>query len=294
MWVSLAILSSVLLGVYNIFQKLSLRNNAVYPILLITTALSAFLFIPLILLSNFGVIEPEAILYVPKVDYYGHALVVVKSFIVFGAWSFGYLAMKHLDLTLVGPIKAFQPVLTVTGATLILGENLNIIQWAGVGLGIISIFMMSKRKKDIMIQDQDGKFMILLILSIVFGAMSGLYDKFLMTKLDKMFVQSWYLVYQTILTTIFIIFIPRHENVKFRWKWSIPFISIFLSIADLAYFFALSDPESKIAIVSMIRRSSVLVSFIGGVIILREGNIKSKATMLFLIFISILLLYYGS
>jgi hypothetical protein len=57
---------------------------------------------------------------------------------------------------------------------------------------------------------------------------------------------------------------------------------------------ALSQPEALIAVVSMIRRGSVLVSFAIGAFILKEKNVKRKALDLVLLFISMILLYLGS
>ena len=49
-----------------------------------------------------------------------------------------------------------------------------------------------------------------------------------------------------------------------------------------------------ISIVSMVRRSSVVVSFLFGAMVFREKNLKSKAIDLFLVLISMLFLYLGN
>jgi uncharacterized membrane protein len=71
-------------------------------------------------------------------------------------------------------------------------------------------------------------------------------------------------------------------------------ISILLSAADMAYFHALSDSAAMIAVVSMIRRSSVLVSFACGAMLFGERNLKAKALDLLLILIGMIFLYIGS
>ena len=48
-------------------------------------------------------------------------------------------------------------------------------------------------------------------------------------------------------------------------------------MADFAYFYALSLPGAMISIVSMVRRGSVLVSFVCGAVLFRERNLKAKA-----------------
>ena len=71
-------------------------------------------------------------------------------------------------------------------------------------------------------------------------------------------------------------------------------ISIFLSAADFVYFYALSLDGSMISVVSMIRRGSVIVSFLFGALLFREKNLRSKAIDLLLVLIGMLFLYWGS
>lgn len=297
MWVTGALLSSFLLGIYYIFQKTALKGNAVLSVLFISTAISSLLFLPLILLSKTGVLGIENFFYVPSGNLQEHLAVMLKSCIVFSSWFCGYYAIKHLSITLVGPVKASQPVLTLLGATLILGEHLNGYQWIGVLLGIASLYFMSRTSKSEGIDFKSNKLVWLLFLSVIFGAISGLYDKHLMLRYDRMFVQSWYLLYQTFLTGLLFLLLQKNRilgNSKFQWRNSIPFIAIFLSMADLVYFWALSQEGAMISIISMIRRSSVLVSFLGGVFIFKESNIKAKAFDLILILIGLIFLYIGS
>ena len=65
-------------------------------------------------------------------------------------------------------------------------------------------------------------------------------------------------------------------------------------MADWVYFYALSDPDSMISIVSMVRRSNVLVTFTAGALFFHEKNLKSKAIDLFLVFLGMIFLYLGS
>lgn len=58
------------------------------------------------------------------------------------------------------------------------------------------------------------------------GAVSGLYDKFLMKQLNPMLVQSWYNVYQFFImgTIIFLLWWPKRKTTTpFRWDWTNPF-----------------------------------------------------------------------
>ena len=195
--------------------------------------------------------------------------------------------MKHLPITIVGPINATRPVMVLVGAMLVFGERLNLYQWIGVMLAVASFFMLSRSGKKEGIDFKHNKWILFIILAAVMGAVSGLYDKFLMKQLNPMLVQSWYNVYQFFImgTIIFLLWWPKRKTTTpFRWDWTIILISVFLSAADFVYFYALSYDDSMISIVSMVRRGSVIVSFIFGALFFREKNLKSKAIDLILVF----------
>lgn len=298
MWLLLAFTSALLLGFYDVFKKQSLKDNAVIPVLFLNTLFSSLIFIPFILLSANGQEWiSHSMFYVPVQGWEVHKYIVLKSLIVLSSWIFGYFGMKHLPLTIVGPINATRPVLVLVGAMLMFGERLNLYQWIGVLLAIASFFLLSRSGKKEGIDFKSNKWILFIALAAITGALSGLYDKYLMKQFNAMLVQSWYNIYQLAMMggVLFLLWFPkRKENTPFRWSWSIILISIFLSAADFAYFYALSYQESMISVVSMIRRSSVIVSFLFGAILFREKNLKSKAIDLLLVLIGMIFLYLGS
>lgn len=258
----------------------------------------SLLLLPLVLISSF---LPEAlqgtIAYVPSVSIETHGYIFVKSVIVLTSWIFGYFAVKHLPLTLTGPINATRPVMTLVGALLIFGEQLNIYQWIGVIITIVSFFLLSLSGKKEGITFHRNKWVFFMILAAIAGALSGLYDKFLMQKFSSTAVQFWFNSYQCLLMLIVmaVLWYPRRKNnTPFQWRWNILLVSVFLTIADFVYFYALTDSDAMISIVSMVRRSSVLVSFAGGVIFFHEKNLKGKALDLVLIIVAMFFLYLGT
>lgn len=96
------------------------------------------------------------------------------------------------------------------------------------------------------------------------------------------------------LTMLLIWWPTRKKTTPFQWRWSIIFISIFLSIADFVYFYALSLPGTMISIVSMVRRGSVVVSFFCGAAVFNEKNLKSKAVDMLLVLLGMIFLYIGT
>lgn len=298
MWLLLAFCSAALLGFYDVFKKKSLAGNAVLPVLGLNTLFSSLIFLPFILLSY---LKPESlqdtIFFVPESGWEVHKFIILKSCIVLSSWIFGYFGMKHLPLTLVGPINATRPVMTLVGAMLIFGERLNVYQWIGVIMAIVSLFLLSRSGKKEGINFTHNKWIWFIVLAALFGTASGLYDKYLMNHFNNMVVQSWYNIYQLFMMGGVILFLwlpKRKTTTPFHWSWCILLISVFLTTADFVYFYALSMEDSMISIVSMVRRGSVIVSFLFGAMMFHEKNLKSKIIDLVFVLIGMFFLYLGS
>lgn len=176
MWIAFAFLSAILLGFYDVSKKISLKDNAIIPVLFLNTLFCSLLFVPFIALSG-NAIGSDAFLYVPQTSLHEQVFIMLKAVIVLSSWILGYKAIKHLPLTIVGPINATRPVMVLVGALLLYGERLNLWQWAGVALSIVSFFMLSRSGRKEGIKFSHNKWIAFLIAAAVLGACSGLYDK---------------------------------------------------------------------------------------------------------------------
>ena len=297
-------MSAAFLGVYDSLKKKSLRENAVIPVLFLNTLFSSLIFLPFIILSASGHWLDDTIFHVGTGSWGEHKYIILKAFIVLSSWILGYFGMKHLPLTIVGPINATRPVMVLVGALLFFGERLNLWQWAGVLLAVVSFLLLSRSGKKEGIDFKHDHWIYMIVGAAVLGALSGLYDKYLMAPvseggvgLDRMLVQSWYNIYQCfmMLAMLMLLWWPkRKQTTPFRWDWAILGISLFLSTADFMYFYSLSLPSSMISIVSMIRRGSVVVSFACGAIFFHEKNLSAKTLDLALVLLGMICLYIGS
>ncbi len=314
MWLLLAFMSAALLGFYDTSKKAALKDNAVLPVLFLNTLFSTLIFSPFIIdsLSGGGLFtdplfnaapyleglpESNSGIFAGRPMLKAHILVIIKAIIVLSSWIAGYFGLKHIPLSIVGPINATRPVVVLVGAMLIFGERLNWCQWVGVLLAILSIYLMSRSSKKEQIDFAHNKWIYCVGAGMLLGAISGLYDKFIMQELSPMFVQSWFNLYQMIMMAVIcaLIWYPsRKKTTPFHWSWAIPLISIFVGAADFVYFNALSIPDAMISVVSLIRRGSVLISFACAVLIFKERNLKAKALDLLLILIGMVFIYFGS
>ena len=290
MWVILAVASALCLGFYDIFKKLSVTANNVLTVLFLNTLFGTLLMSPVLAT---GIMHGD---YGFGGSITGHLLIVLKSMIVLGSWILGYFSIKHLPLTITGPINATRPILVLVGALLIFGETLNLLQWCGILLGFTSLYLVSRigrREGHSIIHD---RWLWMSIGAMVLGAVSGLYDKWLLRYYEPLQVQAWYSLYQLVIMGATVLLLKRagHDRTPFHWKWTIPCIAIFLTVADMAYFYALSFDDSMISVVSMIRRGSVIVSFLFGVIALHEKNLRLKLIDLSVLLAGLVLLVLGS
>ena len=297
-------MSAAFLGIYDSLKKKALKDNAVIPILFLNTLFSSLIFLPFILLSGMTDMLDGSIFHVASGGWEVHKFIVLKALIVLSSWILGYFGMKHLPLTIVGPINATRPVMVLVGALLFFGERLNVWQWVGVSLAVISFLLLSRSGKKEGIDFKHDHWIYMIVGAAALGAVSGLYDKYLMAPagqggvgLDRMMVQSWYNIYQCFMMLVMLLlwWWPKHnQTTPFHWDWAIIGVSVFLSTADFMYFYSLSLPEAMISIVSMVRRGSVIVSFLCGAMFFREKNLKAKAVDLALVLLGMIFLYIGS
>ena len=304
MWIIFTILSAIFLGMYDVAKKQALIKNAVLPVLLLNTLFSALFFIPLIIFSANGNISSDSLFFIWQYDGYEYLYILAKAVIVLLSWVLGYLGLKHLPVTIVGPINAMRPIIVLIGAMLFFSEKLSLLQWSGCGLAVFSFYMLSKVGSLEDIHFSKNRWIFLVILSNLVGAFSALYDKYLFADptnggigLNTVTVQAWFHIFQFMIMALFLggwYAFNREIFKNFRWKNSIFLVSLFISLADFSYYYALSVDGAMISIVSMLRRSSVIVSFFLGALLFKEKNLKEKGFDLLLIMISILLLILGS
>lgn len=297
MWLQLAFLSAALLGLYDVAKKKAVRDNSVPQVLLLNTLFSTLFFLPAIISGSMSLGWFEGTLFdIAPMGAHQHLLVMVKAAITLSSWLFGYVGIKHLPITIVGPINATRPVIVLLGAFLIFGERLNLMQWIGVLLALLSLFLLSRAGKKEGIDFVRDRWILCVAAAALLGAVSGLYDRHILGQIEPLAVQSWFCIYQVVMMGVIVavLSLTNRLTTPFRWSWAIPMISIFLTAADMAYFVALSQPEAMVSVVSMVRRSSVVVSFACGALLFGERNLRSKAIDLAFILVGMIFLWLGS
>ena len=270
-----------MLGVYDVAKKQSLKRNSSLGVLLLATFFSTLFLSPWL---SHGPLQD-------------HLRLMVKAVLVTVSWIAGMEGLKRLPITIASTIKASRPVFVLLLSILIFGEKLNAWQWAGSIVAMVALYMLSlsSRKEGIHFTRNAG--VAWMALSVIAGVASALWDKHIMGSMEPLFVQSWCNLYVTVLLALTVGFFWLRDKEHFqpiRWDWNILLIAVFITGADALYFFSLKDPGALLSVISMIRRSSVLVTFIGGAILFKETNLRSKSLALAVLLAGMALIVFGS
>ena len=281
MWLWMSVCSAVLLGIYDVSKKQALKRNGVYWILLSATALTAVFLSPCLSAGSLA----------------DHLSLVLKAVLVSTSWVSGLFALKHLPLTTVSTIKASRPMFVLIFSIILFGERLNLLQWLGIAIVMTALFLSTRSKRHDTDKKTTATGMTCMIISVLSGSASALYDKHILQHLQPLFVQSWTNIYITVLLAIVILikYLADREHFQpFVWDWRIPLIAVLITASDMLYFYSVKDPDALLSVISMIRRSSVLITFLFGALLFKEGHIKDKALDMVLMMAGIALLLFGT
>jgi drug/metabolite transporter (DMT)-like permease len=284
-WIAASLLSAFFLGCYELSKKHALRDNAVLPVLFTSTLCGAAVWLVLLGAGGLAPSLVPAALTPESLPLRVHGLIFVKSAIVAASWAFTYFGIKHLPLSLASPIRATGPIWTLAGALLVLGERPSLLASAGILITLASFYGLSVAGRGEGVHFHRDKWVGCMVAGTLLGAISGLYDKFLLGRLglSAAAVQAWFSLYLPV------VMLPLDfgwwrqwwpRNV-FHWRGSIPLIAGTLLVADYVYFDALRDPEALVSVVSSLRRGSTLVAFAGSIWLYREvrGTQKLPAVL---------------
>jgi drug/metabolite transporter (DMT)-like permease len=296
-WVTASLLSALFLGVYELCTKHAVRANAVVPVLFFSTLTGAVVWLALLSVQRLHPGILPASLVTESLTWHQHLQLMLKSVIVASSWVFTYLALKHLPLSLGSPIRATSPLWTLAGALLILGERPGFLEILGVVTTLLSFVGLSLAGRREGVHFLRDKWVGFIIVGTLLGAVSALYDKYLLGRLHFSVptVQAWFSIYLCVCFLPFAIAWQARwwERGPFHWRWSIPAIALALLVSDYIYFSALHDPHSLVSLVMSLRRGSTLVAFGGSLLFFGERNGWQKLPAVLGILAGILLTVMG-
>ena len=277
MWIWLSLVSACLLGLYDVCKKKALGSNSVLWVLFAATGLSTLFLAPWLRAGT-----PAE-----------HLQLSFKAVLVTTSWVSGLLGMKFLPLTTVSTIKGSRPVFVVLFSILLFGQKLALLQWVGVLLALSALGLLSVSSKKEVGAEARTRGFVHMGISVLAGVASALYDKYIMAQMEPVFVQSWSNLYITVILALCLgvqALLQRDNFKKFEWDWTLVIIAVLITVSDFIYFYSLKSPGSMLSIISVMRRSSVIFTFIFGALIFKERNVKVKAFALSVMAAGVLLL----
>lgn len=277
-----------MLALYDLAKKASVRANAVLPVLLGSSACGCAAYLAGLCLAGCGgawtVLTGEIV-----------ALAAAKSLIVATSWVFTFQALRTLPLSIATPIRASAPALVFVAAFLLYGEVPGPVQAVGMLAVFGGYFVFSWAGRHEGIDFFRNRAVWCAIAGACCSAVSSIWDKYIF-QVRGVNVEAAQLVFQVGLVAIYALLLVLQRRFapqtcpRFTWRWTIPLVGVLLAGADWLYFKGLAIPGVPISVASLMRRFSVVITFVLGARFFHETNLARKALALAVILAGIVLL----
>ena len=279
--------SAVFLALYDIVKKASVNANAVLPVLLASTTFGLAAYSVGMLVTGHSCSPSE-------ISSTVLSLGLAKSVIVGTSWVFTFYALRTLPITIATPIRASSPALVLLIAIPLYGEIPSVLQGIGMAAVFAGYFAFSWAGRHEGIDFFRNRAVWCAIAGAVFSAISSIWDKYVF-QVRALPVEQVQLVFQAGLVAFYALALAASRALHlgrdaFEWRWTIPFVGILLAGADWLYFKGLAYPGVPISAASLMRRFSVVLTFLLGARFFRETNLLRKGIALASIILGVALL----
>ena len=289
-WTFWILLSAVFLALYDLAKKASVRNNAVLPTLLCSSTFGCLAFVAGLAacgrLDAVSSITPTIV-----------AVSVAKTVIVATSWIFTFCALRTLPITIATPIRASAPALVFLLAFFLYGEVPGIVQAIGMLTVFGGYFVFSWAGRHEGIDFFRNRAVWCAIAGAGCSALSAIWDKYVFQVMHAP-LETVQLLFQAGLVVFYGLVLAGQRLLglkrdAFEWRWTIPFVGILLAGADWLYFNGVALPDVPISVASLMRRFSVVLTFLLGAKFFKETNLLRKGLALTAILVGVILLCVG-
>lgn len=269
-WIILVLIYGISKGLREVFKKKALETNTTIEVLFLYTFIS-FLCVSFEIRNAGGV--PAGTL----------AVIAIKSLMIFVAWIAGFTAVKHMAVGLYGLLDQLRVVFAMLLGVFVMHEHMGAGQVIGLilvlsGLLLLRFLPEGKHTKT-SFSGTAPKYVVFVVISCLFNAISGLLDKILMSRDDLTDgqLQFWYMLFLVIYYLLYII--VKRPGIRWKkaltnyWIW---ILAILFVVADRCLFIANSYPESRITVMTLIKQSSCVVTILGGRLFFKEKGLLKK------------------
>jgi transporter family protein len=276
-WMPWILASAVLLALYDIAKKASVRANAVLPVLLASTMFGFAVY-------AIGLIAYGQVGFLAGMSGSVISLGLAKSVIVGTSWVFTFCALRTLPITIATPIRASAPALVLLIAVPLYGEMPSLMQGVGMAAVFAGYFAFSWAGCHEGIDFFRNRAVWCAIVGAVFSAVSAIWDKYVF-QVRALPVEPVQFVFQAGLVVFYALALVASRAMRigcdpFEWRWTIPLVGTLLAGADWLYFKGLAHPGAPVSAASLMRRLSVVLTFLLGARFFRETNLVRKGIAL--------------
>ena len=276
MYIVSVLCSACLMGVFEIVKKLSLKKSNIYEMLCLY-CLSAF---------ALSLIFIKYAVWMSGMDV---VFVFAKSLIIVVNWLLVTKAVEKLDVSIVAPFGLFTSVVVVVLSTFVFKEKItlaHVLSMLFIGGGILLLARLEKQEK----KRVELRYIVYLLIGTTMGALSSLMDKAFISErgMDFRGIMVWLFLFLTIFYSI--ICLIKNKKIEFRKLKSNYWIfltALMLFLSDIAYYTSIGMTGSKISIIAILKKFSVVIATILASVFLHEKHLVKKLFILALMLIGV-------
>lgn len=275
-WILYTLIYALFTGFFQCARKKAVEKNSIYEVLAILSTIS-FILVSLTSKDVFNIgFTPLMIIF-------------TKSIIIVISWILSLYAIQKMPISLYSIINLSRIVFSIMLSVIFLGEQLTTLLIIGAIIIILGLFLVNKVSNVENEKETSLKVVLILLISCLFNSVSAIIDKQVLKYITSIQLQFWFLLFLSIFYWCIIIF----KNVKIDFKktkqnYWILVAAICLTVGDRFLFKANEFPESKVAIMTLIKQLSVIEGIILGKIFFNEKNIIKKLLCSLLIIVGII------
>ncbi len=207
-----------------------------------------------------------------SVDAETFALIAVKSFVLFFAWMATFAAVRKLSVSLYSVMDLSRVLFSTLMGVIFLNEILTLKGIVSLLFVVAGLYLVNRQKGS-----GEGKteprYVLLVLLSCLLNAVSGIMDKYIMSTkaVSSIQLQFWFMLMLSVMYYTYIRIKGQKVDVRGCAKNPYIYILSFLLIAgDRLLFIANSYESSQVTVMTLLKQSAVIVAILSGKFIYGE------------------------
>ena len=276
-WILYTLIYAIFIGFFQCAKKKAVEKNSIYEVLAIFSTIS-FILVSFTRENVFNI------------GFMSLLIILFKAIVIVIAWILSFNAIQKMTISLYSVINLSIIVFSILMSVIFLGEQLTVLLIMGTIIIILGLFLVNKVSNTKNEKETNLKMILILLASCLLNSISGIIDKQILKDINPTQLQFWFLLFLTI--CYWIILLYRNKKIDFKSikkNYWILIAAICLTVADRFLFIANEIPESKVSIMTLIKRVSVIEGIVLGKIFFNEKNIVKKLLCSLLIIIGIIL-----